>query len=218
MLILIIHRWKAERKREIRVVPTDSFHSLTMSFLRILAANKGSSSTKHASSSSSGSASQKMAFAPILALHIPSYGAIMMNPPGDPLNPQNPLDRDGPRNDQILHGELEISLSRGCGRKRYKTIRVGLRTITELDVGVGRMGEEDIIFERKVEEIAGDLEARWLDESTQRYGKSESTSHQLGGRSIGRRKDETRELGETNWTILCEAGKHSEGSTANRID
>ena len=91
-----------------------------------------------------------------------------MNLPSDPLNPQNPLDTNGPRNDQILQGQFEISLPRGSGRKRCKAIRVGMRTMTKLDIGVGRMGEEDVIFERKVEEIAGISEALWLDEGTQR--------------------------------------------------
>jgi len=41
---------------------------------------------------------------PILALHIPSYGAVYMKPPSDPMNPQNSLYSDGPRNDQIPMG------------------------------------------------------------------------------------------------------------------
>lgn len=93
----------------------------------------------------------------------------MMNPPDDLLNPQNSLyNPDAPRNDQILHGEFEITLPPGAGRKRCRAIRVVMRTKIKLDLGPGRMGEEDTIFERKVEVLGGEGEGLWLDEGSQR--------------------------------------------------
>ena len=44
------------------------------------------------------------------------------------------------------------------GRKRCKGIRVMLKTVIRLDLGPGRMGEEDTLFERKVEVIGGTAE------------------------------------------------------------
>lgn len=126
------------------------------------------SSSKVPSSSASNSLSRSAPSTPVLALHVPSYGAVMMNPPEDSLNPSNSLYSQGIRNDQILHGEFEVALPPGSGRKRCKAIRVGLRTTIKLDLGLGRMGEEDKIFDRKVEVIAGNSEGLWLDEGTQK--------------------------------------------------
>jgi len=68
----------------------------------------------------------------------------------------------------MLHGDLETSLPEGSGRKRCKAIRVGLRTAISLDLGVGRMAEEDVIFERKVEIRGGRADGLVLEEGSQR--------------------------------------------------
>lgn len=136
-----------------------------MSVLRLL--------SKQPASGPSSSSSHTVSPDPILALHVPSYGAVMMNPPDDPLNPQNSLYSEGPRNDQILHGEFEVILPPGSSRKRCKAIRVVMRTTVKLDLpGPGRLGEEDTIFERKVEVIAGNSEGLWLQEGSQRRVES----------------------------------------------
>jgi len=48
-------------------------------------------------------------------------------------------------------GRLEVFLPPGSGRRRVKSIRVGIRTISTLDLGQKRGKEEDVIFERMVE-------------------------------------------------------------------
>jgi len=82
------------------------------------------------------------------------------------MNPQNSLYSDGPRNDQIPMGNWKSPYRReadGC-----RAIRVGMISKCILDMGPGRMGEEDTIFDRKVEIIGGNSEGLWLDEGMQK--------------------------------------------------
>ena len=51
-----------------------------------------------------------------------------------------------------------------------------MRTKIKLSLGQGRMDEEDVIFDRKVETIAGNAEGLWLEEGTQRWGCCPSCS------------------------------------------
>lgn len=78
-----------------------------------------------------------------------------MKPPNDPLWPHGRC--EGPREDQLLSGVLEIHVppSPLGGGRRCKAIRVGMRTIANLNMGGDRGWEEDTIFERKVEMMAG---------------------------------------------------------------
>lgn len=78
---------------------------------------------------------------------MPNFGLIIIPTPEAP-------DQDGntsgePREDHMLHGELEVFI-RGAPR-RCKAIRAGFRTVIKLDMGRERKIEEDTLFERKVE-------------------------------------------------------------------
>lgn len=85
---------------------------------------------------------------PTLVLDIPTYGAVFMSAPDDPLLPP---DEFKPRNDVVIHGELVITLPTSLGRRRVKAIRVGVKSILTLDLKGGRMGEKDTLFRRTVE-------------------------------------------------------------------
>lgn len=89
-----------------------------------------------------------------------------MKPPDDPLWPH--ARSDGPRDDQLLSGILEIHVPRN-GQRRCKSVRVGVRTKSRLNMGGSRGWEEDTIFERKVEMMGGNADGILLDEGIQRY-------------------------------------------------
>ena len=93
-------------------------------------------------------------------------GTILMEPPTDPLWPH--ARTDGPREDQLLNGDLDIQMPRGTKRRRCKSVRVGVRTKCRLHMGPGRGWEEDVVFERKVEMMGGNAEGIVLDEGMQR--------------------------------------------------
>jgi hypothetical protein len=128
-----------------------------MSFLRLLSPRPTESS------------SSRTAASPItLALHVPSYGAIYLSSNPDPLHERSaPGDASAPADDVPLRGELEVVVPDKLGRRRCKAITVGMKTVSRLDLGPGRMGEEDTIFERKVEIIAGDADGIWLEPGRQ---------------------------------------------------
>lgn len=97
---------------------------------------------------------------------VPSHGSVFMNPPNDPLWPHGRS--DGPREDQLLHGLVDISVPSGA-RRRCKSVRVGFRSTARLNMGPTRGWEEDIVFERKVEMLGGNADGILLDEGVQRY-------------------------------------------------
>lgn len=107
-----------------------------------------------------------------LLLHVPSYGGVWMNRPNDPLsaldlNGGDPsANSDEPRNDVPLSGELEVVLPPEAGRRKCKGLKVGVKVVVRLDIGPGRMGEEDTIFDRSVDihEDGG----VWLEPGSQR--------------------------------------------------
>jgi hypothetical protein len=80
-----------------------------------------------------------------------------------------------PRQDQILHGELEVFISQAMGRKRCKRIRVGLRGVVMLNLEADKW-EDDVVFETETELFTGGDKAEdssssqgiWLDVGTQR--------------------------------------------------
>jgi hypothetical protein len=80
------------------------------------------------------------------------YGTVFMPPPDDPLWSVAISDR--PRDDHLLRGGLDVYIPPG-GRRRCKSIRVGLRTTARLNMGPSRGWEEDVIFERKCEVLSG---------------------------------------------------------------
>ena len=111
-----------------------------------------SSKDPYGASGSGSSSSFKGSDALSLVLDIPTYGAVFMNTPDDPLRA---LDQDDPaatpRNDVVIRGELVITMPASLGRRRIKGIKVGIRSILTLDLRPGRMNEVDTLFERSVE-------------------------------------------------------------------
>jgi len=101
-----------------------------------------------------------------ISWHMPSFGCIFMTPPDDPLWPH--ALSDGPREDQLLEGELSITVPRGSG-VFCKAIRLIFRTRCKLSMGPVRGWEEDEIFERRTEMIGGTNEGIYLNEGSQRH-------------------------------------------------
>ena len=125
-----------------------------MSVLRMLSPTRGASSS---------SPSRKAADSVQINLRVPSYGSVFMPFP-DPLAYHS----DAPRSDKELFGDLEISIPAGMGRQKCKAIRVGVRTVTKLDMGRGKP-EEDVVYEGKVEVRGGTADGVVLEEGLQRF-------------------------------------------------
>ena len=87
--------------------------------------------------------------------HVHAFGGIYLPSPSAPSAVNYPEVPYG--------GRLEVFLPPGSGRRRVKSIRVGIRTISTLDLGQKRGKEEDVIFERMVELGEGTI----LDEGSQ---------------------------------------------------
>jgi hypothetical protein len=103
-----------------------------------------------------------------ITLQIPSDGTVFLRPP----DPEQREHRSGLPEDERtvsaeLIGQLEIALPPGMGAKRCKSIVVGVRTTTKLDISPTRIGEEDVIFERKVEMHGGADTGILLEEGVQ---------------------------------------------------
>lgn len=102
--------------------------------------------------------------APTLTLHVPAYGVMYLQRPRTELDA---LDGPGDGSQMMsntLRGELEINVPRGEGRRRCKSIKVGIKTIVRLAMGPARGWEEDVIFERESEHRAANAEGIWLEE------------------------------------------------------
>lgn len=127
-----------------------------MSVLRLLHGSVHSSKDPYGPTKPGSSSSSKNPYVPSLVLDIPTYGAVFMNTPEDPLLPTLDPSSEKPRNDVVLHGELVITMPAALGRRRVKSIRVGMRSILKLDLKPGRMNEEDVLFERVVEIAEGE--------------------------------------------------------------
>ncbi|ORY26977.1 hypothetical protein BCR39DRAFT_539659 [Naematelia encephala] len=89
-------------------------------------------------------------------LHVPSYGTVFM--------PYPAISPGEPRTDHEFRGDLEVEVPRGWGRVKCRAIRVGLKTISILDMGPNRGIEEDTIFERKAEIRGGTVDGIMLEE------------------------------------------------------
>lgn len=72
-----------------------------------------------------------------------------MNPPED-ARVYAQMNKIDPQFDQLLSGSVTVWLAPGQDPVRYKSIKVGLKAISKLDLGPGRMGEEDLLFHRQV--------------------------------------------------------------------
>lgn len=67
-----------------------------------------------------------------------------------------------------MTGEVEVEMPIGFGRKRCRAVRVGFRTTISLDLGPGRMGEEDVLYDFKGDVLGGAAEGLWLEEGSQK--------------------------------------------------
>jgi hypothetical protein len=109
-----------------------------------------------------------------LSLHVPNHGNILMNEPSpDDPDDQSAIANNGfgttgrPRKDVILSGHLEVSATPDVGRVRCKGVRVAFATLMVYNLGLNKISEQDVLFERKVE-IDGGYEGIWIDSVTSR--------------------------------------------------
>jgi hypothetical protein len=134
------------------------------SLLRLLSPRAGSSSRSEV---------------PTLILHVADYGSLLIQTGDRPYDPRPPPARHnshtsgastpasptesadgyiGPPTqvqEYELAGTLEIVMPPHLGKRRVKSIRIGMDAVTRLDMGKGRGWEEDTIFKRKIEIGAG---------------------------------------------------------------
>lgn len=138
--------------------------------LRYLSPKPGKPSTSRGSSTSRDpktSRDAKAGASPTLYIHVVNFGIIFLEPPErEGRHPAQGQSDPEPRDDVMLHGELEVRVP--SGPLRCKAVRVGLRTTINLDMGQGRKGEEDILFERKVEIIGATSDGIYLAQGNQR--------------------------------------------------
>ncbi|GMK53466.1 hypothetical protein CspeluHIS016_0100520 [Cutaneotrichosporon spelunceum] len=103
---------------------------------------------------------------PRIYINVPSYGGVFMTrtaPDADQGAIACPADID--TRGRELHGEVEIDLPRGSGRRRCRAVRVTLRNVSRIHMGEERGWEEDVLFERTLE-VKG---AIVLDEGVTRF-------------------------------------------------
>ncbi|BEI98873.1 hypothetical protein CcaverHIS631_0311720 [Cutaneotrichosporon cavernicola] len=89
---------------------------------------------------------------PRIYINVPSYGGVFMTRPAPDADHGSvstlaDIDTRG----RELHGEVEIDLPRGTGRRRCRAVRVTLRNVSRLHMGDERGWEEDVLFERTLE-------------------------------------------------------------------
>lgn len=89
--------------------------------------------------------------------HVPAFGGIYL--------PALDLPSSGTEPDVAYGGRLEVFVPPGTGRSRCKSIKIGFRTTSTLDLGPKRGKEEDVIFERVI--VIG--EGTILEEGSQLY-------------------------------------------------
>ena len=107
---------------------------------------------------------------PSVYLEVPSYGIMYLPAPRDPDVPHGDDNQDRERVDYILRGLLVVNMPPEMGRRRCKTIKVGMRSVCKLDLGPKRRGEEDVLFDRQID-FAGESgsDGIWLEEGTQMF-------------------------------------------------
>lgn len=89
------------------------------------------------------------AVCPTVELEIPQWGVIFSQPPEEALT-QAELTGTDPVYDVLLNGHLVITLPDECPPQRCKSIIVGFRVWSLLDLGPGRGKEEDMLFKREI--------------------------------------------------------------------
>lgn len=120
-----------------------------MSVLRLLGGGKKGESSQVRSASRAREAA--VSVTPTIQISVPGYGAIHMNGSSSTVDEVVAGISQQPREDVVFGGEISVTLPPGCEIMRCKAVRVVFTTDTRLDIGPGRMGEEDVIFERKIE-------------------------------------------------------------------
>jgi hypothetical protein len=105
---------------------------------------------------------------PTLRLWAPNYGTIYLEAPPIP-SPLDPPEAIKPQNDYMLSGHLDIDLPQHVKRARFKAVRVVFVTFMVNDKLPDKQREQDIIFERKVEIIAGNAEGLYLEKHSSRW-------------------------------------------------
>jgi hypothetical protein len=78
-----------------------------------------------------------------LIVHLPADGLVHLQPPPDT---DHPTDRPG-EYDHILRNDLEV-IAPTTWSDRVESISVGLQALSKLNLGAGREGEVDVLFER----------------------------------------------------------------------
>ena len=106
--------------------------------------------------------------APTLTLHVPAYGVLYLQKPRTELESLDNDPSNDPRTSNTLRGELEINVPKE-GRRRCKSIKVGIKTVVRLAMGPARGWEEDVYFERDSEHRAATSEGIWLEEGVTKY-------------------------------------------------
>ncbi|ORX35175.1 hypothetical protein BD324DRAFT_657582 [Kockovaella imperatae] len=128
-----------------------------MSVLRFLSPHRSRPSSPSPSGSRAASRSSRSRgpLQPRLEINLPSYGSLFM-PQADRLEDNEQRTNRSESSGQYWReienrGELVVEIPVGMGRRRVKSIRVGLQTVLELNMGPERGIERDVIFERRVE-------------------------------------------------------------------
>jgi hypothetical protein len=105
---------------------------------------------------------------PSLSLWVPNYGTIYLeSSPTDNSN-SNSIHEVQPQNDYMLSGHLDIKLPDHVSRARVRAVRVVFVTIMMNDKTPSGVKEQDVVFERKVEMIAGNAEGLFLEKHSSR--------------------------------------------------
>lgn len=121
--------------------------------LRLLGGSKASSSSSSSSKT------------PVVSIHVPAFGGVFLDAPTESGGPDEYII---PGREYRMTGEVEVEIPIGFGRKRCRAVRVGFRTTISLDLGPGRMGEEDVLYDFKGDVLGGAAEGLWLEEGSQK--------------------------------------------------
>ena len=104
---------------------------------------------------------------PVLDIFVPLYGLIFPSPPEE-ARIQAQLQDQPITYDHVINGTLQVTLPIGSGPLRCRSILIAFRSIADLDMGVGRMHEQDLLFERKMQLVA-ELDQGIILEGEQQY-------------------------------------------------
>ena len=97
------------------------------------------------------------------------------------VHPENPLQQY--RSDYELQGELVVRLPTGSGRLRCKAIRVGIRTIFQMNLG-RRRKEDDAHLESKAKAELADRNVHLGRDAWQEVGEAKSRQQTIFERKV----------------------------------